>query len=148
MRNLLAIFLTLLCIISNAQVKIFPGGSVSFGTLTTPPGYYKGLFAGPLKINQSASDQTLLYLNATNQMPYSNSVVTFNMLPYVKNYVVEYKSKHPFWVYGNGEVYGKSFGSSSDSTLKANIVTIDSALTKVLGMRGVYFQYKDELTDT
>lgn len=43
-----------------------------------------------------------------------------------------------------GNVYATDFIATSDIRSKENIVTIDSALSKVLGMHGVYFTRKNE----
>jgi hypothetical protein len=43
-----------------------------------------------------------------------------------------------------GNIYGLDVIASSDIRTKENIVTIDSALDKVLGMHGVYFTRKNE----
>lgn len=43
-----------------------------------------------------------------------------------------------------GNIYGLDVIASSDIRTKENIVTIDSALSKVLGMHGVYFTRKNE----
>lgn len=78
--NLLLFFSILLTPVF-AQIKVYPGGTLSLGTLTQPTGYYRSLFGGPVQINQSASDQTLLYLNGVNQLSYSNVMVSKNNLP-------------------------------------------------------------------
>jgi hypothetical protein len=43
-----------------------------------------------------------------------------------------------------GNIYGLDVIASSDIRTKENIVTIDSALSKVLGLHGVYFTRKNE----
>jgi len=43
-----------------------------------------------------------------------------------------------------GIVYGNDLVATSDSRIKENVVTIDSALDKVMRMRGVYFTKKNE----
>ena len=45
----------------------------------------------------------------------------------------------------SGDIYGHDIVATSDERLKANIATIEGALAKVLSMRGVTFEWKNDL---
>jgi len=145
--SLLFLFVTFTLFLS-AQVKIFPGGKVSIGTTNAPASNDRTLFWGPTNFQQSNYDQTLITLEATNEADYSNSMISRSLNPTVKNYVVDWNGKHMFCVYSWGAVWAKGGIIFSDSVLKTEINTIDSALNKILKLRGVYYKYKDEVSDT
>lgn len=53
---------------------------------------------------------------------------------------------HNFYVYGAGYAYAYSWNTISDARLKKNIDTIHNALSKVLQLRGVTYQYNPQTT--
>jgi hypothetical protein len=150
MKNLLALTLLLLfAITAKSQIKVWPGGKVSFNTTLTPPGGSdRVLFKGPTNYIQSGFDQTLIRVDAYNEPDDAFPIVINQRNGWVKNYVVSMNGAHNFWVYGKGKVKAKSYGYISDSTLKTQIFTIDSALYKLLQLRGVTYKFKSEISDT
>lgn len=102
--------------------------------------------------------QTQLLGNQINGSPYYNGNVqlALNYSTYTNTFrdFVVYDGKQApiaiftgasgnFSTYGNITAYG-DIRTSSDSRLKTNVITVDNALSKVLNMRGVYFERKGE----
>lgn len=61
-----------------------------------------------------------------------------------KNWVVVYNDIERFFVYGNGNVWSYSNYYYSDSVLKENIAPLSNALSKLLLLRGVQYNFKLE----
>ncbi len=147
----LSLFILLLSLINslNAQIKVWPGGTISVGTVTNAPASPdRALFWGPLNIKQSNYAQILLTLDANNQGINSKTLVTNIKNFLTKNYVLRLGVNDVFYVQGKGHIYGRSLYLWSDSTLKTQITTLDSALYKVSQLRGVSYKYKNDISDT
>ncbi|MBK9402012.1 MAG: tail fiber domain-containing protein [Bacteroidetes bacterium] len=218
---LLQIFAILIVCPGVAQVKIFPGGSTSIGSLSTPATSFKlhvrgnSVFTDSVFTGNSAAfirghnansaadtpdytwwgnDQTGFFhpdrdiigfsTGATERMRLTemgnlliggfydggyrtaitsdedlsalSTATTFSFdngyahASYVnrertKNWVVVYNDSERFFVYGNGNVWSYSNYYYSDSVLKENIVPLSSALSKILLLRGVQYNFKAEV---
>jgi len=62
-----------------------------------------------------------------------------------KSWAVKYNFVDRFFVSGNGTAYAYSYQNLSDKTLKENIRTVPNALDKVLKLRGVFYNFKNEV---
>ena len=215
---IVTVLLTVLCYNVNAQLKLYPTGSISIGSITIPPAGFElqvignsvysgntgaikssalirginifstdtnpdytwwgnnhsGIFhpgldtigfaiAGKEAMRLSPSGNLLIGNTIDNGdkfqvtgVPNVNSFDIFSTassnniysgVNWVNNtttkaWAVEYGGADQFYVYGNGQAYAYGWNSLSDSTLKENIHGIQSALSKVLLLQGVTYNFK------
>jgi len=100
-----------------------------------PAGDKIGLTAGGTDILDVVSPSVTSQLISTT-LSTSNSSTVWDIYCTATGY-----NKWTFYVYGSGDLYGKSGTWWSDRRLKENIITIPNALDKVLKLRGVNFTY-------
>jgi len=63
---------------------------------------------------------------------------------YSVSYVMNWNGNDRFFVAGQGWLFANGAWFGSDANLKTNVTTITNALAKVLGLRGVTYQWKSE----
>jgi hypothetical protein len=85
--------------------------------------------------------------NSTNTVVLGANLTGTNAdTTYVDNLNISTVGAGPSTIDIGVDATGHVVNVASDITLKENITTIDSALNKVLGLRGVYFNWKDKIT--
>lgn len=104
-----------------ATVLEFRGSAIESVTLNTSTGIGTITISGGANINDIGSANQVLYKNASNIAAGSVNL-TFN---------------------GTNLVCGGTVTANSDESLKTNITSIENALDKVVGLRGVEFDYKE-----
>ena len=163
----LLIFLVFLTISAQAQIKLFPAGKTTIGTIITHAALqhriegsiaFTSSSADVLRISNSSvyigtgtigSDMFMingLYNTAfrVNSLvgTYGQANVTNVTNTLAKALSTQLSGSEKFFVYGSGDVYGKSFNLNSDSTLKTNIVPLGGTLAKVLQLKGYNYNFK------
>lgn len=104
-----------------ATVLEFRGTAIESVTLNTTTGVGTITISGGANINDVGSANQVLYKNSSNLAAGSVNL-TFN---------------------GTNLVCGGTVTANSDESLKTNITVIENALDKVVGLRGVEFDYKE-----
>jgi len=123
---------------SQIQVKsggkvLLGGGSVEGTDQLTIDALNKPIRAFTIRVNHSSDWGQSSLAKVTN--------------PNTVNWVVNFNKRDRFFVAGAGWVYSNgNYLQSSDISLKTNIVNISNALSKVTQLRGVYFNYKPEIS--
>lgn len=104
-----------------------------------------GTFDSDCKLSTDAT-------NKSNQINYSNYSTNYGYAevsnvnnPTTKSWIVTYNWQERFSILGNGAAIGLGgFWTPSDRTLKENIDTIGGALSKIMKLRGMRYNYKPE----
>ncbi|MBM3405286.1 MAG: T9SS type A sorting domain-containing protein [Bacteroidetes bacterium] len=128
------IFLCSITFVSMAQIKIHDDNHISLGSLSKSFG---------LQIHPSG--HTYFQPSIYEEYAWMNTTICPNI--HSKAYIVDYKTKHTFFVYGNGQIYSGGIWIESDSCLKKDVVTIEDALNKVRNLRGITYRYKDSVPE-
>jgi hypothetical protein len=124
-----------------AQLKVFKIGSVSIGSILAPPAGCNLQITG----NSIFTSNQSLITFATDSMWANASLVNQAA---TKNWAVALNGTETFYVTGNGYAYSNGSLLTSDVSRKENIHTIPGALSKVLKLRGVSFNFmKEPLTE-
>lgn len=144
----------------------FTGGGDGGGKVTIYTYNQYAYIYGGNNLQGGVNFSNNLYWNGTNQAPSNsgyggtNYSYAINMAPAYSSSGFAFKSaKYPqgttnitsflkdvVTIDVDGNVTGTDFTIPSDSRLKENVVTVDSALDKVMKMRGVYFNKLDDAT--
>ncbi|MCK9423731.1 MAG: T9SS type A sorting domain-containing protein [Bacteroidales bacterium] len=127
---LLFVFFIVWVSVSKAQIKVHNNNHVSIGNLTTSWGVQ--VYPSGYTLFEPSGFAPYVWLNLTH---------AFN--PYAKCYIVQYGNSHNFFVYGNGQVYSQGSFINSDFNVGKGIYNLDSALSKVLSLRGIYYEIKE-----
>lgn len=94
-------------------------------------------------INVYAGNNRAIYCEVNHSVDYMQGIVTKLNRANGVTYVVNYGGTDNFYVKGDGTACSaRAFYNWSDASFKENITTIPHALDKVLGMRGVYYNFK------
>jgi len=116
--------------VSVAQIKIHDDNHVSIGSLTKSFGLQVDPYGYTL-------------FEPSIYPPYAWMNLTHAPNTVSKCYIVQYGNTHTFFVYGNGQIYSNGSWINSDFASDKNITPLDSALSKVLALRGVYYELKE-----
>ena len=114
-----------------------------------------GAAFGEAQLNIKSSHKTdifpsgrAIWCDVTTNADFDESIVTNIDRVESGNYVVKLNKETNFFVSGSGWVYNAGgIYSGSDLSLKSNVATINSALQKVLAMRGVTYKLKKEVAN-
>lgn len=118
----------------HAQIKVKEGGRVGIGT--NDVSQYK------LNVHAPEGIYALNLRNLTDEWGYNSKAEVSN--GYTKTWVVNFNGNDNFFVLGEGSYWYKGGWMWSDQTLKQNIQPINNSLPLILGLRGVYYNYKPE----
>lgn len=116
---------------SSERMRLFSDGTVSIGH-TQNWGSKLMLYTGNQAALATYVDQTADYGFA--QVSYVTRAAT-------KGLGVMYNGANSFYVYGNGWVTAAGYTTTSDRTLKENILPVENALAKILQLNGVTYNY-------
>lgn len=123
-----------------AQIKIFQDGNTTVGTLTQFQSQTRlQILAGA----GGSSDPVGLWINCLNHSNnYAYCQANNVNKPLSKALEVQLNGATKMYIKGDGGIV-----TISDSTLKSNIQQIDSALEKIILMRGVTYKFNDEVNN-
>ena len=93
---------------------------------------------------QFGAEGRVNFYNSDNDA-YANIFIVNANNAYSKVYVLNYNNSHTFYVTGNGSIFSRGNYIGSDINFKEDINTINSALDKVLQLRGVTFKMKHDV---
>lgn len=113
------------------RMRFFSDGKVTIGHTEN--------WGSQLMINTGNSIALATYVNHTSDYGYAQ--VSYVNREYSKALAVIYNSNQVFNVYGNGEVWASTSFTTSDQTLKENILPVENALAKILQLNGVTYNY-------
>jgi hypothetical protein len=167
----LLIFLVFLTISAHAQIKLFPAGKTTIGTIITHAALqhriegstaftssgsdvFRILSNGSLHVGTGTTGNELLTLNGTSNPALkivsqagTNAYAHFNNVTngWAKAFAVIQGGSDKFMVYGWGQVWAYEYKLYSDSTLKTNITPLTNTLSKLLQLNGYRYNYKSSL---
>ncbi len=97
------------------------------------------------KLSVSAGNQPAMVTYVNHQSDYMYAQVSYVNRPNSKALAAIYDSREKFKVFGNGDVWAYSYNYLSDQQLKENITPITDALSKVMLLNGVSYNFKPEV---
>jgi len=110
-----------------------------------PSNYTIGFTAGgyeTMSVNGSGDGQVFMYNSNTSTSSYPLAVVSYvNSTSTITWQLIENSTNKNFYVYGSGQSWSYGWNALSDRRLKQNINTIPNALSKVLQLRGVTYNF-------
>lgn len=163
----LLIFLVFLTISAQAQIKLFPAGKTTIGTIITHAALqhriegsiaFTSSSADVLRISNSSvyigtgtigSDMfminglynTAIRINSLmGSYGYANVTNVTNTL--TKGFTVTLNGSDKFMVYGGGQAHSTQFITWSDSTVKTNISPLGGTLSKLLQLKAYNYNFK------
>lgn len=121
-------------------------GDNNTGIYHSAPDNFSICTDGRTRMNINAEGAIKFY--NTNYNQWFNTMISYANNADAKMYVVNYNNSHTFYVTGNGSIFSRGNYIGSDISFKEDINTINSALDKVMQLRGVTYKFKaDVLTD-
>jgi hypothetical protein len=88
------------------------------------------------------------WLSASNDGVLSSNTLEFYKYPAAQNIFRIYENDTNNTLYYNGNISANDIFAFSDQRLKENIITIDKPMEKIMQMRGVYYNKKDDASKT
>jgi len=119
----------------NGQIKVWNDNWVSLGSLNKDFG-----------VQIAPSGYTYFQPSVYGDFTWLN--LTYATGDLSKCYIVDRLGNHPFFVYGNGDIYSRSIYQWSDINFKEDIKELDNPLTTVCKLHGVSFKYKERKPST
>ncbi len=113
------------------RIRFFSDGKVTIGHTQN--------WGSQLMINAGNLAALATYVNHTGAYGYAQ--VSYLNREDTKGLAVVYNSTEVFHVYGNGQVWASTSFTPSDLTLKENILPVENALSKILQLNGVTYNY-------
>jgi len=166
-KAILLFFFSISFIALQAQIKLFPAGKTTIGTVITHAALQhriEGSTAftssstdvlrisnGSVHIGTGTIGSDLFTINGqyntalkiqslAGAYGYANVTNVTNTL--TKGFTLTLNSSDKFMVYGGGQTYAVSYNTWSDSTIKTNIVPLGGVLTKILQLNSYYYNFK------
>jgi hypothetical protein len=130
-RIIFGLFFYALTVTTMSQIKVFDDNFITLGSLS------KGGYGFNMHPNGYS------YFRPSIFVDYGWMNATMASCSTSKCYIIQYDTLHTFFVYGDGLITARDITLYSDSTLKKEIKTINSALSILLKLRGVSFRYKE-----
>ena len=135
MKKILAVTIVLFSLNANAQLKVLNGGRVGIGTNDV----------SKYKLNVRAPFDLFALKLTGNTVGWGHLEESEVNLNTTCSWVVKYNNVDRFLVIGDGSYFSKAGWIFSDVNLKENIQTVVDPISKIKLLRGVYFNYKQEL---
>jgi len=88
------------------------------------------------------------WLSASNDGVLASNTLEFYKYPAAQNIFRIYENDTNNTLYYNGNISANDIFAFSDQRLKENIITIDKPMEKIMQMRGVYYNKKDDASKT
>jgi hypothetical protein len=127
---------------ADGQLRVFPDGNTSLGTIESYPGYRLGI-----KAQKSLSAFATFTDDPTNKR-YLHAHTSYTNSQTTKNWVIDYwDASHSVWfenyyVYSSGQVCATSFYSLSDSSFKHEIVPMHYSQSKFMQLQPKSYKLK------
>lgn len=115
----------------NERIRFFSDGKVTIGHTQN--------YGSQLMIN--AGDLAALATYVVQSVDYGFAQVSNVNRPLTKGYSVVYNGTSTFNVLGNGWVEASGYTTTSDASVKENILPVENALSKILQLNGVTYNY-------
>jgi len=122
-------------LLSNGQFHIFPISGTIIGTT------HQMQFA---TIQAQGGNVSALAAYTAQTQDWGQNIQSYVTRPLTVSYVVSWNGTDRFYVAGQGWLYANGAWFASDASLKENVKPIAGAVGKVMRLRGVTFQWKDE----
>lgn len=128
------VFFLIFSIASFSQLKVISSGNVQIGGSQSPSSAKLNLYMNDASSFYSKVDHSSGWGDAVKSQVNRSDGIAFSAY---------YDSNRNFMVFGDGDVTCVDLYESSDSSLKENITTINSALEKIKNLRGVRYNWKN-----
>lgn len=122
-------------LLSNGQLHVFPISGTSIGT---------NHLMQYATIQAQGGNASALAAYTAQSQDWGQNIQSYVTRPLTVSYVVTWNGIDRFFVAGQGWLYANGAWFASDASLKENVRPITGAIDKVMRLRGVTFQWKDE----
>lgn len=138
-----SLFLIAIPFLGMSQIKVFPSGDISLGSLNQGTGdiniYGMTDIQGITVVHYGSSNPFIFQPYSSNEMALTPASHNYNFLG---TYGAQFNSAYAQYVYGNRVLL------TSDEKNKQNIKKLDNSLSKIMKMEGKAYDYKVEGLDT